>query len=136
MASVENKARDPFGMASGKGNGNRSAARNAEKRKTVETEGVNHCFEVAHERLERNLRHIPVRKAATALVIADETELRRQAGQQRRPDRALPIVLDVVEPVAHLDHRHTVSGGCDSKIHPIRRSKETYILRRCVTSFG
>src|SRR5262249_7578680 len=116
------------GMAHGMDDRDRRALGVAEKRETVETKRVDHGLEIAHEGLERDVRNLPIGKAGSALVVADQAELLRQAAQQRRPYRTLPIELDVVHPVRCLDHRQAVSAHRDREIDALRRAAEAHLL--------
>src|SRR5262249_5723865 len=67
--------------------------------------------------------------ARSALVVADQAELRRQLREQRRPYRTLPIELDVVHPIRGLDHRQALSAHRDRKIDALRGATEAHLLR-------
>jgi hypothetical protein len=130
VASGEHEPRHAFGMAHGIDDRDRGALGVAEKRETVETKRVDHRLEIAHEGLERDVRNVPIGKAGSALVVADQAELLGQAAQQGRPHRTLPIELDVVHPVRGLDHRQAVSAHRDREIDAFRRAAKAHLLSR------
>ena len=55
--------------------------RNAQQRETVKSAFVNHGFEVVDERLEREIRDIPIGETDAALVIPHELALGRQPAE-------------------------------------------------------
>src|SRR5262249_54832767 len=103
ITTVEHEVAYPFGMAYRICNGNRSALRDAEQRKTLDADCVHHGFQIAHPGIEGELRDIPIRQPASALVIANESMPARKLGEPMAPDRAAPIVLEVRQPVGNLD---------------------------------
>jgi hypothetical protein len=80
----------------------------------------------------RSIRPRPARcragRTSRGLVIADQPELFRKQRQQRRPDRALPIELDVVQPIGCLHNRQTVSARRNGEVHAVRRPAERHFL--------
>ena len=64
--------RNAFGMPDRIGDRNRATLRQAVKREAIEARRIDHGFEIAHEILEADIRHVTVRKSVTAGVIADE----------------------------------------------------------------
>src|SRR5262249_57656120 len=74
------------------------------------------------------LRDVPLRKADSALVVADQAELRRQTREQRRPPRTVPVELDVVHPMRGLDHGQAVSAHRDREIDALRGAAEAHLL--------
>jgi hypothetical protein len=61
VGTVEDQMTDPLGMSCRVGGGHRTALRNAEKGKPFEAERIHHGVQVAHPRVEREIRHVPVR---------------------------------------------------------------------------
>ena len=72
----------------------RRALGDAEKRKPLEARRVNDELEIAQPRLEAQVLDVPVGKAASTLVIADEAMRARQFDQPMPPHGAVPIELD------------------------------------------
>ena len=63
------------------------------------------AFEVVDEGLERDLRRVPVGHAVRALIVADERMAARELVKPVAPDRALPVLLEMIEPVGRLHQR-------------------------------
>ena len=70
--------RDALGMAHRIGDRHRASLRDAEQREAFEAGSVHDGFEVADERLERNLIDVAVRETVVACVIADQRVIARQ----------------------------------------------------------
>ena len=85
----------------------------------MKPEFVDDRFEVADERLEREIRDVPVREAGAALVVPYQLALCGQPAEERRPHGTLPIEFEVVQPVGGLDERHAATGRCDGEMHAV-----------------
>src|SRR5262245_51929756 len=81
------------------------------------------------QRLERDIGHVPVRKAVTAAVITDEPEALGQKMQQRCPKRIVPFVLYMSEPVRGSHQRHALAGAGDCEIDAVARAAERDLRR-------
>ena len=99
---------DALGMAHRIGDGHGAALRDAEQREPVEAGRLDHALEVAHEGVERDVVDVPVGQAVAARVVADQPVLGGERLQQMAPDRALPIVFQMIEPVGGLEQRRSV----------------------------
>src|ERR1700761_3093908 len=82
----------------------------AEQRETLDAGGVDDGFEIVDEMLERNVRHVAVRQAVAARVVADQRVIARQFAIEMPPDRTLQIIFEMRHPVAGLDDRRTLPG--------------------------
>ena len=67
-----------------------------------EAGSVHDGFEVADERLERNLIDVAVRETVAACVVADQRVIARQLAIEVPPDRTLEIELEMRHPVSGL----------------------------------
>ena len=101
--------RDAFGVAGGVGDGGGTTLRNSEEGETVEGERVNDGLKVTHPRVEGNIRDVAIGEAGPAFVVADEAEILGQILEEMTPDGALPIELEVVEPVGGFDEERAVA---------------------------
>jgi hypothetical protein len=87
------------------------ALRDTEQRELLRSDPVDDRLQVAEPTLELE----PVRvdlaigEPAAALVVADDRAELAQPGQPMTPDRTLPVMLDVREPVRRLDERRSGS---------------------------
>ena len=68
---------------------------------------VDDGFEIAHERLEGDVLDVPVGKSVPALVVAHELMIPRELGEHVTPDGALPVELQMIQPVRGFDQRRT-----------------------------
>src|SRR6185503_658984 len=87
----------------GIGDGNGATLRYAQQREPIDAGGFDHALEVARVCLERDVLHLPVGEAVAACVVADQPMPGGELAQQVAPDRAFPIVLEVIEPVGCLE---------------------------------
>src|SRR6266542_1563551 len=90
-------------MANGVGDRDRAALRESEQDEPVELGRIDHCLEISHEALERELLRLAIREPASALVVPDDAVTTPELFEPVLPDRALPVVLQVREPVRSLD---------------------------------
>jgi len=72
----------------------RTSLRDAEQREAFEAGAVHHRFEIADERLERNLFDIAVRQAVAARIVADQGMVARQLAIKVPPNRTLEIEFE------------------------------------------
>ena len=87
----------------------RAALRMPEQHEALEPGSLRHGLEVAHQRIEGDLR-VPVGKAGAPLVHTRHRVVARKRLDPRTPDRALPLVLEMREPVRRLEKRRPVAG--------------------------
>src|SRR5262245_3059795 len=105
VATIEDEMGYPVRVSNGVGDRDRTPLRDAKQWKSLEANGLDHTFEILHERFEREFPHIPVRQSIAAGIVADETVLPCERSQQMAPDGALPVILKMVEPVRRLEQR-------------------------------
>ncbi|HEX5628109.1 MAG TPA: alpha/beta hydrolase, partial [Usitatibacteraceae bacterium] len=74
-----------------------------------EAGGIHHRFQVAHPGFEGDVRHVAIGEPAAALVHAQQPVIARERLDPRLPDRALPLVLEMGQPVRRPDERRTVT---------------------------
>ena len=72
IAAVQHQPRNPLGMLHREGHAHRRALRNPQQRKTLQLQRIHHRLQVAHPAVHVVVRHIPVRQARPARVIADQ----------------------------------------------------------------
>src|SRR6185295_655463 len=65
--------------------------------------GGDHRLQVFDPPLERQLARLPIRHPAAALVPPEEMEVVGKEPDPMPPDRALPLILEVAQPVRGLD---------------------------------
>src|SRR5204862_3947279 len=89
---------------------------------------VDNGLQIRHPAVQRHLFGRAIGKATAALVVADERVPFAQPLQPMTPNGALPIELDMSEPVAGLyDRRATaVPGPCQA--HSVRGDAEANLL--------
>ena len=90
---------DPLGMARRVRDRDGAALREAEDREALEPELVDHGLEVAHHRLEREVVDVVIGEAVAALVVAHQRAVVREADEPVPPHWALPVVVEVRDPV-------------------------------------
>ena len=118
-------------MAHGIGDCDRRALRNAEERRALRPDGFDHGFEVAHKRRERDVGHVAISQTVAAPVIADQAAAVRQMLQQRRPDRALPVIFDVGEPIGDFDQRDSDADRGEREVDAFRSPTKRHLLVAC-----
>src|SRR5690606_24801058 len=90
---------DPLRVAHRVGYREWRSARHAEQRKARQSGRSHDGLEARIPGLERNVRDAPVGEPAGAIVMADQRPAARKLGKPRTPDRALPVELEVAQPV-------------------------------------
>ena len=80
--------------------------------------------------IERQGAAVPVAHAAAALVVAHEPAVRREELDPVLPDRALPLVLEMREPVGGLDHDRTGARFGPRQARPVRRGDVANVLAK------
>ena len=89
------QAANPVRVSNCVGNRNGAALRHANQRKPIQSDRVNHCFEVLDKCLKRNVIDIPVGKAISPLVKAYQSSVSREFLQKVPPNRAFPLAIQV-----------------------------------------
>jgi hypothetical protein len=83
----------------------------AQEREPVETEVVDDGCQVLHPGVERKDGDVVVGQAAAALVVAHERVLAGQADEPVTPHRALPVVVEMGDPVGGPHQRWAGADG-------------------------
>jgi hypothetical protein len=120
VGAAEDDLLDALGVTARILDGDGPALREREQRELIQAGGVDHRFQVGHERVQVELARIGIRQPAAALVVAKDREAAAQLLEPVAPDRALPVVLEVGQPVRDLDERR--SG-------PVRRVRDPDVVR-------
>ena len=74
--------------------------------------------------VEREVVDVPVGQPAAPLVVADQPVAGRQVAPPVPPDRALPVVVEVGEPVGRLHQWRPVADRGVGEAHAVRRGAE------------
>jgi hypothetical protein len=90
--------------------------------------GVDHGLEIGDEVVEGERVHIPVREPVAPLVVADGTVVAAQLSEPVPPDGTLPVELEGVEPVCHLDEGRALADGRPRDAHAVPGGAETDLL--------
>jgi hypothetical protein len=96
------------GMAHRIGDRDGAALRHSEKREPIDPGCVDDALEVTYECFEGKIRYVPIREPVPTRVIPKEPVLGSDPVEERTPDRAFPVILQVIEPVACFDQRHAL----------------------------
>ena len=129
-AAVENQPTDALRDCAPHRRLNRAALRHCEQRKALQAVRLDDAFEIADEGIERDVVHLPVRQPVAAGVIADQPMLGRKRMQKVAPDRTLPVVFEMVEPVGGLDQRRSLAGERVGDANAIGSGAEMNLLLR------
>src|SRR5262249_965892 len=100
--------------------------RYSEQRKPIESGCCNHRFQIADIGVERNALDIPVRQTVAARIVSDKAAISSEPAKHVTPDRTVPVVLEMVEPVCCLDERRSLPHGCICNANSVARSAESY----------
>ena len=128
IAAEQDQARHPLGMPDRITDGDGAALADAEQDEAVEAGGVDHGFEIVHETLERDVRHVAVRQAVAARVVADQRVIARQFAIEMPPDRTFQIEFEMRHPVAGLDDRRPLPGFGPGQLHAVLGLAEVDVL--------
>ena len=99
VRAEEHQAAHPLGMAGRVGDGDGAALRNTKQREAVQPEVVDHGLQVLQPRAERQVGDVVVGQAASPLVVAHQHVLAGQPDEPVAPHRALPVVVEMGDPV-------------------------------------
>ena len=66
----------------------------------LDADRIDDCLKVGHPGVERERVNVPVGHAVAPRVVANERMLARQPAKDMPPNRAYPIVLQMVQPVS------------------------------------
>ncbi len=124
VAAVQNEMADPLGVTDRERDGDRRALADAEERKSLQLERVGHPLQVPDPGLHRHLAGRPVGQAASALVVADQGVIPAELAEPVAPDRAVPVELEVVEPVGGFDQGRATAHGREGDARAVRGGAE------------
>src|SRR5262249_9776785 len=111
---------------------NRTPLRNAKQCEAVRAGRFDNAFEIVHKSFERDIVDVPIGKPVAALVVTDQSMLSGKLAEEIAPDRTLPVVFEMVEPVSGLDQRRTLPGHSVGDPDTIARSaKVNFLLGYC-----
>src|SRR5216684_2825785 len=110
------------------GDGDGATLRDPQQRKPLQAIGVNDALEITHERLEGNILHVPVGETISPLVVADQPVSRGDRLKHVAPDRTLPVIFQMVEPVRGLHQRWPLADRGVGDSHPVGRGTELNLL--------
>ena len=113
-------------MTRGIFDGDGGSLRNAEQRESIEARGIGDEFEIGDLGREGDVGVVtPVGQAGAADIVAIQAMVSRQGAEPVLPYRALPVELEVIEPVRGLEQWRAVSGGGIRKLDPVGRGHES-----------
>ncbi len=105
VAPVHDERHRPVGVGGGEQGAHRPALGDAEERRALRADGVQHRADVVHPQLER--RQLPVGNAIgqtrASLVEQDQPGERREPREEPRVRRFLPVQSDVGDPAGDVD---------------------------------
>ena len=108
IAATKDKVGDPSRMVDHVSHGDRTAAStHAEQHEAIKACSRNNGIQVLGVFVERKLHALAVGKATAPPVVTDQCVMPRQQGQPGSPDRAIPVVFQVVSPKLHPHQRGT-----------------------------
>ena len=124
VAAVEDQARDALRVPHRVGDARRRALRDSEQRERLARRGrFDDLLQVVDPALEGEVGDVPVRHPAAALVVADEAEVPAEEADPVAPDRALPLELEMGEPVRGLDQQRARSRLGPGELHAVARAQ-------------
>ena len=130
VAAVEHEVADSLRMADRIRNRDGGALADAEKRESLQLERVHHRLEVPDPGVHRHLARRPVGQPATALVVPDEGMVACELAEPVAPDRAVPVELEMVEPVGGFDQGRAAAHRREGDACAVRGGAEANGLSR------
>src|SRR5262245_31732218 len=112
------------------GNRDRAALRNPKQRKSLYSGCLDNAFEVAYEGVERNIIDFPIGQSVAARIVPDQLVFGGEDMQQVTPDRALPVIFEMIEPIGGLDQRRAPSCERIGNANSIGSGAEVNLLWR------
>jgi hypothetical protein len=100
----------------------------------VEPQAIGDALEVVDEGLERQIGRVPVRQPVAALVIPDQRPAGAKFLDPVPPQRAVPIIFQMVEPIGGLDQRRALAGDRECELGAVGRRAMADLLGRQVGS--
>ncbi len=128
VAAIDHQLRDPLGMAGSVFDGNRTALARRENGEAIETGCVRDRLEIPHPGFEGDVPDAPIRKAASARVVAEQRMGLGKMFEPGAPGQAFPLVLQMREPGRRHDEWAARAGHGVSDPHAIRTGAETNLL--------
>ena len=127
--SIQNHPADALGMTEGVADARGPTLRDPEQRhRFLGSSGIDDRSEICEPLIERQGTALPVAHAAAALVVPNEPEVRGEELNPVSPDRTLPLVLEVREPVGCLDDERTGAGLGPCEARPVPRVDVAHVL--------
>ena len=110
------------------GDGFGAALRQAHKREALEAQGVHYRLQVLHLPFETEVGHFPRRKPVATRVVEDKAVTAGQLLEEVLPDRALPVELQMVQPVGRLDQGGAFAGESIGDARAVRAMAKADVL--------
>lgn len=92
---------------------------------------VRYRFQIAYKGIEGDVFYIPVGQAIASRNIAHEAMMFGKPMQERTPDRTLPVIFKMIEPIAGFYDRRSLADAGIGDIHAIRFGAELNIWVQC-----
>jgi hypothetical protein len=115
-------------MADSISDGHRRALADSEQVEALQAGGIDHAGQIVDERIEADFRRVPVGHAVGALVVANQAMPIQELAHPVPPQRALPVMLEVVEPIGCLHHRWPVADRRPGQPRAVMRGAIAYGL--------
>src|SRR5208282_3371996 len=117
--ATEYQVRDTLGILHRVSDRDGAALRQSEQWEPLDACRIDDCCKVVDPRIQRYLIHVPIRQACAARIVTDQPMIARKPDKKMPPDRTLPIVFQMVQPVSGLDQRRTFSANGVSQAHAV-----------------
>ena len=127
VAAVEHQARDALRVPDGVGDATSRPPARCRAARTARSgaAAATTASRSVDPALEREIAHVPVGHPAAALVVADEAEVLGEEPDPVPPDRALPLVLEMRQPVGGLDQQRAGAGLGPGELDAVRGAQVT-----------
>src|SRR4029453_5898900 len=102
-AAVKNEPAHTLGMTHRIGDRYRAALRNPKQRKSLYSDRIDDAFKVTYEGIEQKCLELPMGQAVSARIVPNQPVFGGENMQQMTPDRALPIIVEMIEPIGGFD---------------------------------
>src|SRR5262249_3877762 len=106
-AVVDHHFRHAFRVARSVSDRSRAAGRGAEGGVAAKGQCINDGFQITLKRRKRKVRDVPIGETKTATVVANELEPACEELPKLRPDRIVPVVLEMSSPGRGAHEWHT-----------------------------
>ena len=121
--------RHPFRVARRIGHRRRTALRAPHEGEPIEAERVDDRFEIANERIDGELRTVPIRKTVAALVVVDEAMVPGELFGPVAPHRAVPAERQVAQPMRGPHERRAIADLGIGDPHVIRGPAKLHLVQ-------